>query len=496
MSKTKKKSEEKPQLEKQFENGFDMFDRKPFAKQLTKIITRYTPLYEEAFVLSLNGSWGSGKTAFLEMWQHYLENQEEPYQVISINAWETDFDEEPLVPIISALYSHVMSKSLSKELKKSMQEGLGATALGINDVVAHTTGFNLQKILTVTEKENRNLRKIGEDLHKEYSFKKKAYETLRDELQKYTKTLGGKPLVIFVDELDRVRPDYAVKFLEAIKHIFSAKGVCFVIAVDKEQLEQSVKQLYGDIDFSNYYRRFITREANLPEISKIEFKGFLDVEFNPFFSKADGGGSVLPIRIEDKDKMIDVATAICKCFKFNPRKIKEWCRSLVHPIAIDTDDTVGMHQIYASMLLVAMSMDKTDGGKALYGKIRADKDYCDDMSKYIESLDYSGCGDKESRRKLFMHVSMAFSLRGRHYAYSTSSNPDNPLDVWGEYQDKMTPIPESVLGAGDRGEMIRHYSIQELRACLEGLSDAPENSNFHLLQQRMEMWNNLIGEKT
>ena len=33
-----------------------------------------------------------------------------------------------------------------------------------------------------------------------------------------------------IDELDRCRPDYAITYLETIKHIFSIKGTAFVLA--------------------------------------------------------------------------------------------------------------------------------------------------------------------------------------------------------------------------------------------------------------------------
>ena len=111
-------------------------------------------------------------------------------------------------------------------------------------------------------------------LYKSYGFKKAAYDALKTALASYVKTLDKKPFIILVDELDRVRPSYSVKFLEAIKHIFAVQGICFVLAVDKEQLKKSVKQLYGDIDFENYYMRFITREATLPSSGEINVKPF------------------------------------------------------------------------------------------------------------------------------------------------------------------------------------------------------------------------------
>ena len=89
--------------------------------------------------------------------------------------------------------------------------------------------------------------------------------THHSKLAKFKKALGefaksqtNKHIVIFVDELDRCRPDYAVKVLERIKHLFEVPSVVFVLATNREQLCHSVKGLYGaSFDAGTYLRRFI-----------------------------------------------------------------------------------------------------------------------------------------------------------------------------------------------------------------------------------------------
>ena len=48
---------------------FDCFNRKTFADRLTKAITLFSPFAESSYVISLNASYGAGKTTFLEMWK-------------------------------------------------------------------------------------------------------------------------------------------------------------------------------------------------------------------------------------------------------------------------------------------------------------------------------------------------------------------------------------------------------------------------------------------
>ena len=59
------------------------------------------------------------------------------------------------------------------------------------------------------------------------------------------------PMFVFVDELDRCRPNFAIELLEGIKHLFGINGVCFVVATNMAQLSESVKAIYG-VNFDGY----------------------------------------------------------------------------------------------------------------------------------------------------------------------------------------------------------------------------------------------------
>ena len=68
-----------------------------------------------------------------------------------------------------------------------------------------------------------------------------------------------------IDELDRCRPPYAVELLEIAKHLFAARHVVFALAVNRPELEHSVKALYGDsFDAHGYLRRFFDIDYRLP----------------------------------------------------------------------------------------------------------------------------------------------------------------------------------------------------------------------------------------
>ncbi|UXN12134.1 KAP family P-loop NTPase fold protein [Lactobacillus amylovorus] len=73
-------------------------------------------------------------------------------------------------------------------------------------------------------------------------------------------------LIVFVDELDRCKPTYAIKVLERIKHYFSVPNITFIFSVDLSQLQNTVKRYYGEeFDGYHYLDRFFDLVINLPE---------------------------------------------------------------------------------------------------------------------------------------------------------------------------------------------------------------------------------------
>lgn len=227
-------------------------EREPFAKILTSVIDNS----EEGFTMALNSSWGTGKTTFVRMWQKYLEKT--GYKTAYINAWEMDFTTNPLVTILGELCS--LTGTDKKSFKKIIKALPKSILLGAEGFASNYIGHKAIRNLF-----NRH-KSFDEDIIS-YCDQKEALQQFRSELQKFiTKNCKDKPLIFFVDELDRCRPDYAVEFLERIKHFFSVDNIIFIISVDKHHLAESVKGHYGsaNIDTDEYLRRFFDIEYDLP----------------------------------------------------------------------------------------------------------------------------------------------------------------------------------------------------------------------------------------
>lgn len=283
----------------------DCLNRKDDAQGIQKYLDyKYqSSVDDKGFVLALNGSWGSGKTFLLTQW--YEQAKQDKRAVIFFDAWKNDFSKEPFLAFISeldvALNSYFDSLgwevSISRKLKEKWDavKGPGAKVLfsaglklGIGmsldafKALSNGEDFDLENSVAENGKEaaaeaSKNLKKIFAESLKKQKSHMQAMQLFKVKLQELVRALEEVegiqlPLMIFIDELDRCRPTYAIELLEVIKHLFGVPGVYFVIGTNVTQLSHSVKAVYGEgFDGIAYLRRFFDQQYVLAEPSRDQF---------------------------------------------------------------------------------------------------------------------------------------------------------------------------------------------------------------------------------
>ncbi len=241
-------------------------------KQEGDVLTSLINNYKDGFTMAINGSWGSGKTTFIKMWQQDLKNK--GHETILLNAWENDFVSEPLVAILGELEQVFSSQKSNfekfKERAIPFMQNLGKSILPTltSVVIEKLAGESAKDFIKELAKEaiQVTVNEFSKEIS-EYQVQKASIASFREALSELVATLDKKPLVFIIDELDRCRPNYAVELLEKIKHFFSVDGIVFVLAIDKEQLSASVRGHYGSdtLNAEEYLRRFIDLEYTLKE---------------------------------------------------------------------------------------------------------------------------------------------------------------------------------------------------------------------------------------
>ncbi len=210
----------------------------------------------KSHTLSLNGKYGTGKTWFLKMWKDFLENDKrykDKCQVYYLNLWEDEYYEKPIIS-----FSHAITELIKDDSNKEKILKLFTSIDYIES--AKASAANVIKTYAGMEIKTKNQKGVFEDYKNLKHTIKETKQAIQDAIAK-----NGKPLILMVDELDRVRPPHALEVLEVLKHFFNIEGLIFIFAVNREQIETSIKHQYGnDIDFDGYYGRFFSLEAELP----------------------------------------------------------------------------------------------------------------------------------------------------------------------------------------------------------------------------------------
>ena len=267
----------------------DVLNRQRFASVLNSVIDIYS---DTGIVLSLNGEWGTGKTTFVRMWRQQLIDN--GYKTLYFNAWKTDFYEDALSAILGELNSEFPN---SKHIKSIIEKG-AKISLNIGDAIAK----GLLRKFTGIESEalSAAISSVKEqflDSVESYSKRKADLDDFKNALSEFVASeSNGKPVIFFIDELDRCNPSYAVQVLERVKHLFEIPNIVFVVAVNEKQLQYAIQGYYGsnNIDGQEYLRRFFDISFTLPtpdlnEYAKVlyerhHFDSFFSFPHNSYYS--------------------------------------------------------------------------------------------------------------------------------------------------------------------------------------------------------------------
>lgn len=161
-------------------------DRKKYADVLTDLVGGFGT----GFVLAINSEWGTGKTTFVKMWRQDLQNA--GFETLYFNAWENDFEGNPLVAIMSELKSLTRSKTIV-EFKSLVKKGAVLTknlAPAVFKALANRY-IDQQTLLDGLENASKAAVEILEKEIEAYANRKKELSDFRRDLESFVSKGGG-----------------------------------------------------------------------------------------------------------------------------------------------------------------------------------------------------------------------------------------------------------------------------------------------------------------
>lgn len=245
---------------------------------------------EGPYSVAIDSEWGSGKTFFVKQVKMLLDSLNPQSKVdketrdkilkkfnldkelnensekvddsiysIYFDAWKNDADDEP---IKSLIYDIMLELNFKYNFSDTKLTDAGIRALKFLTPVIGGAVETGSKILDSL---------FSEEQLKPF-IKKKSFEK---EIQNFISELPnerGNKLVIFIDELDRCNPAYAVKLLEQIKHYMEDDRIIFVFSVNINQLQHTIKHYYGNnFNATKYLDRFFDLQVKLPKANMMKF---------------------------------------------------------------------------------------------------------------------------------------------------------------------------------------------------------------------------------
>lgn len=394
----------------------DILNRQNYVNQIKNILSTLSQNKKNCS-FALDGEWGSGKSFVLNMLEEQIKDD---YLIIRYNAWENDFYEEPLIAILYTFANKLndlqktdnIVNGLKKELLSKIANGFLSivgqiikTKIGVDVVELGRKGLKKAKEFKKHIEEIEDKEKIDTSFDQNANLQviiKQIISGLRELAE-------NCPIVVLVDELDRCLPEYAIKVLERLHHVFNGvENLQVILSIDKEQLSNAVAKIYnlsninksGNTNkkyertysdyINSYYKKFFSFEIYLNEGNLNEEK-FHDkiAEYENLFT------SNTAIKENDVKDYLDMI--------FNAFTIREKINiiekaNLIHNLMVTDNVKLDISYMYMELLLVVRQEQKIKKFKQsswsvnIFGEVLVYNEYFNILkNKMTENMNMQNC---------------------------------------------------------------------------------------------------------
>ncbi|MGV0953825.1 MAG: KAP family P-loop NTPase fold protein [Fluviibacter sp.] len=239
----------------------DKLNRQEYANGLISFIERL-----RSGVIAIDGDWGTGKS-WLGVNIKQSIDKKAFASTIWIDAFAADWDDDPSLSLIAGIVGQIEDLEKNTWLKKTA--GCLARLVPIGgkaavQVAGNAIGLNKDVLDGLSEGIKEGSQAFIEQRLKDLADRQKTLAHLKGLLTDAVSKTHGQKIVVFIDELDRCSPEYAIRFLERIKHLFELDHVIYVIFWNRQQIQQTVESFYGPgTNGQMYLDKFIDFQLHL-----------------------------------------------------------------------------------------------------------------------------------------------------------------------------------------------------------------------------------------
>lgn len=292
--------------------------------------------------IALQGEWGKGKTSMMNLVALRLcgknfsiskSNAALPYHGVFINTWQFALSggtpDQVTISILCSIINQ-LSELVPKEKSEKTKEALLNLAYNYGPEMLERIGSQLGRysfISNIIAKTLIFIRNSKNKANKDPQIKqlKDSIKKLIDEILEKDNIKKG--IIFFIDDLDRIDAELAVKILENFKNIFDFNHCIFVMAIDFDIIIKGLEPKLGKYSPSNskkfeyYFAKFVQISLSIPDYIYIQNFMIEIIMSTGLFNEKD-----------DKDELRPYINLLCDVItssnKANPRYMKQFAKKI------------------------------------------------------------------------------------------------------------------------------------------------------------------------
>lgn len=331
----------------------DIFGHKDIAESIIEVVKKAP----RPFNIGIYGRWGVGKSTICKIIENFFKRDSD-YEVVYFDTWKYErdsFRRQFLITLDESLnlgldFKTKLNQSLSEKdhtigaIKRDTELLLshlgiiclvlfpvGLVFLGIAIYVNWDVGI---KLLAIALSGFSGLGyiinlQLGVAKRVETTFtydKTDSAEGFEEHFTTVLEKIGGKKLIVIIDNLDRLSSSNAVTLLSDIKTFLSDEkygntGVknnsIFIVPCDSKALNDQLREEYGvEFDTEEYLRKFFNHSIQIPKFLNLDLDDFIIKKLNA-------------TNIESFKDNFDLVFILSFAFRNSPREIIQFVNSLI-----------------------------------------------------------------------------------------------------------------------------------------------------------------------
>ena len=363
----------------------------------SSLVTRLlnTDLSRGVFSVGISGSWGSGKTSFLENVESLLE---EKAFVVKFNPWNSQSSNQIITD-----YFNTLKEALSPFYSKLSQPiNQYANLLAELEVENWTTKFT-KHFLSQQANDLGTLKRNVEDCIIAFD----------------------KPIIVLIDDLDRLEREEVFEVLRLIRNTAQFKNMIYVVAYDKQHVIEMLTS--GGVQSSRLYiEKIFGLEISLPNYESYILPQLLEKELKEMLPELEGNFEILRKQIYSQIESQYIIIHFLKNFRGVKRFVNLFVSDLSSLLVLNNRQDVdlanffwlelihyanyGLYQVLKDRPEAILSIKSVSTPNRYYlgqkDDSHVDRSY--DLESFVTKLKSIGCDEGELNKYLFKILTRLF----------------------------------------------------------------------------------------